>query len=276
MSATTSRRNDAAATTGGTGTRPTDGRGAVLRRAVGAEVVKTCQGRTPLLVLALALLMSTVTAYGFAVEYEAGVADGSVPADFVTGEVARAWMMTYLFAGVLGAHAAAREFDRRTVARTVLAAGGRTTMFAARTVATALVGLGFGLVAAVGAVVSCLVFVPGVGARPDWSADVVLSVLGVAATCPAAALLGSFVGWLVRSRLVAVLLVVVQTVLVEPGLQRLWPEPSSYLFTIALSAVYRDSKDGLLDVPVAVAVVVGWLVVLGAWALWRLRRRDLL
>ncbi len=253
-----------------TATEPSGGFGAVLR----GEFTKSTQGLSLPLLVALGVLMSTVTAYGFWEEYRLPLEAGLMERSFVTSEVVRAWMMIYLFAGIAGAQYVTREFRGKVIARTVLAARSRATVFAAKAVVTVVIGLGFGAVATLGAVASALLWPPASAGGPQWSRDAVLSIVGIVVCCVAAALFGAFLGWVVRSQVAAVAIVIILTVMIEPAVQRLWPEGGNALFTIALSAIYRDSHDGLLAIPAAAGVAAGWLVVLGTvgWVLFR--RRD--
>lgn len=61
---------------------------------------------------------------------------------------------------------------------------------------------------------------------------------------------------------------------VEPAIQRLVPDVAQFLFTIALSSVYRDGKPDLLPVGAALGVCAVWIAGLGLAARTSFFRRD--
>lgn len=239
-----------------------------------AELMKVRTGRTWWLLALAGVAMCVLTSYGYAVEGRAGGALAGPP-DEVTGSIARSWMMMFLFAGILGALSVSREFGSRTITRTALLGGGRQRVFAAKMVAAAGIGVAFGALAVVGAVLAPLVIMPPLGLTAAWSPAVTWTVVGVFASSVFAAVWGGFLGWLVRNPIVAVGAVVCLTLLVDPGLQRLAPEVAQYLFTIALSSLYGDQKPVLLGAGAALACVAAWLAGTGVLAGRLFASRDI-
>jgi ABC-2 type transport system permease protein len=216
------------------------------------------------------ILLSGTAAYGYAVAASPDAATGPADLGTVSGQVVRAWMMMFLFAALFGAIHVTREYSAGTIGRSVLVAG-RTRFLAVKTTTSAAVGALFGLVAVTLGLASAQGFLPLVGAHPVWTRDVWLTAAGVFACCVAAGVWGAALGWIIRHQVGAVSVVVFLTLVVEPALQRIVPDVSAYLLTIAMSALYLDGKPELLSVPLALTVVVGWLA-----AAWLLARRQLL
>lgn len=241
--------------------------------ALNCELLKLRTGRTWWLLLLGGVAMCAVTSIGFAGEAGAATVTGGPSAH--TAAVARTWMMLLLFAALLGASVVTREYAAGTLARTVLTTGSRGRVFLAKLVIGTGAGLAFGLVGAIGAVVSPAAVMHDPRYPVEWSAEATWTTVGIVASCVLAAAWGVAVGWIVRSATGAALAVVVVVLLVDPGLQRLVPQAASYLFTIALSSIYLDDKPSLLGVPAAVAVALCWIAGLTSWGLWSWRHRDL-
>lgn len=254
-----------------------------LRDLLAVEWMKVRLARSWWILLLAGLTMSLVTSYGYAVEGRnnlellasgQGAPGWSGSVATVTSEVSRAWMMMFLFAGILGALTVSREFGNRTLGRSVLLLGSRRSLFQSKLAVAGLIGGGFGLVAAIGATVTPLAMMSPLGLDPVWTSDTTWTVVGVFACNVFAALAGVFVGWLITNPIGAITVVVGLTLLLDPGLQRLVPEAAKFLFTIALSSIYRDDKPELLGIVPAVLVVLAWLAVIGLLARRAVLRRD--
>lgn len=240
-------------------------------RTLRSELLRILTGRTWWILAASGILMSTVTAYGYAENgREVGLADA-----VVTGDVVRAWMMMFLFSSLLGGVLFTRDAHSGALSRSVILTRGRTEVYWAKASAAIIAGAGFGTVAALLGVATALAFLPTAGMEAVWSTDAVLTVLGVFLCSLIAAPFGLFVGMIVGNTAGASALLLLVTLLVDPGLQRLVPEAARYLFTIALSAVYRDAKPELLSMPLGALVAVAWVLALGCVGYLLLQRRDL-
>ncbi len=90
-----------------------------------------------------------------------------------------------------------------------------------------------------------------------------------------ASVFGFFVGVLARNSTLTLLILLLQTLLLDPGLQRIWPDVAKYLFTIALSSIYRDVLPDILPLAAGAAVAGAWIVVLGAIAWTSFSRKDI-
>lgn len=238
-----------------------------MRELLRAESLKARTGSLLPLLLAGGLLLGTVSALGFARIGDQLVAAGQSSPATVTDDVVRAYMVTFLFAALAGAALVTRDTATGALARAVLEHD-RRRVFRAKVLVAGTVGLGFGVVTAVVATIAPWALLAGTPVPVTWTPDTTAIVVGVLACNVAAALWGSALGWLIRNQIAAVGTVLTITLLIDPGLQRLLPTGSGYLFTIALSSIYRDTRPDLLAVPLALLVVLAWLGVLS----WLSRR----
>jgi ABC-2 type transport system permease protein len=250
---------------------PTTSGSGLLARTLRAELLRARQGRQ-LVSLALgAIVLCLITSYALA----AGVQSGASPqsaAELTEGQV-RAWMMTFLLAAIFGSMVFTRDVGTGALTRSVLS-GSRASVFAAKVIVSAVAGLGYGVLAAVMSFVTTYAVNAGLGVPFEWTREATLIAVGITACCVLAAVFGLFVGMLARSGAVALIVLLLQTLLVEPGLQRIAPDAAKYLFTIALSSVYRDVLPHLLPLALGALVAVAWIAVLGVLAWLRFVRKD--
>ena len=201
--------------------------------------------------------------------------DGRGKPALIDADVVRAWMMTFLFSGIFAALYIAREFDSRVINRTVLLTGTRQRVLSTKLLVVAMFGVLFAVLAAVGAVASALILPGFLGVDIAWSEEATWTLLGVMTCCVLAALWGAGIALCVRHQIVAILIVVGFCLLIDPGVQRIWPEAANGLFTIALSSLYLDPKPDLLAVPLATLVAAAWVIAPTALGAWRFVRKDL-
>ncbi|PID97206.1 MAG: ABC transporter permease [Actinomycetales bacterium] len=220
-----------------------------------------------------AVLMAGLTAYGWTTLTVSPSNGLALTPETLAGEIVRSWMTVFLFAGIFAALLYTRDAGSGGLARSVLAAGSRQRLFAVKMAAATIVGLGFGVLAVVGAVGSTFGLARWQQVDIEWTSEVTWTALGVFLTCPLAALFGLAVGMIVRNTAGAIGVLLVTTLLLEPGLQRLAPEQAKYLFTIALSGVYRDHGQVLSMASGAITAGL-WIAVLAIVARYRLMTRD--
>ncbi|HEY8979827.1 MAG TPA: ABC transporter permease [Streptomyces sp.] len=244
---------------------------AALVRHTQAELLKAGSGRAMLGALVGGFLWCALTGYGY---YTEGRADAAaVASGAVTDDIVRAWMMMLLFSAISCALVVTRDFAQGTAARTVLLYGGRAEVFRAKLAAALLISTGFALTATAGAAVNVLLASSG-GTDLAWTAETTKTLLGVGGCVLLAGPWGLMAGWIVRKQTLTVLAIVILVVGVEPAVQRLVPEAAQFLFTIALSSVYRDHRPDLLPVGAAVGVCLLWIVLFGVIARTRFLRKD--
>ncbi len=247
---------------------PTRGR---FGRVVRAELWRARQGRQLISLAIGAVVLCLLTSYALAAQVQSGSSTQG-PAELTEGQ-ARSWMMTFLLAGIFGSMLFTRDARTGALTRSILMSG-RRTVFGAKVVASAVAGLGFGVLAAVMALGTTYGVNSGLGVPFSWTAEATKIVLGIVVCCVLASVFGFFVGVLARSGTIALLLLLLQTLLVDPGLQRIWPDFAKYLFTVALSSVYRDVLPDILPLAAGAAVAVAWVAVLGAVAWTSFSRKD--
>jgi hypothetical protein len=240
-------------------------------RTVRAELRQAVQGRQLMSLAIGAVALCLLTSYALAAKVQSGASAQSA-AELTEGQV-RSWMMTFLLAGIFGSMLFTRDVRTGALTRSILMSS-RGVVFGAKVVVSAVAGLGFGALAAVLALGTTYGVNTGLGVPFEWTAEATKIALGIVVCCVLAAVFGFFVGVLVRSGTVALLLLLLQTLLLDPGLQRIWPDVAKYLFTVALSSVYRDVLPHILPLAAGAAVAVAWVVVLGALAWTNFSRKD--
>ncbi|WP_263168400.1 ABC transporter permease [Streptomyces sp. SCSIO ZS0520] len=238
-----------------------------------AELMKTGTGRATLGSLLGGALWCALTGYGY---YAQGRDDAAALASgAVTGDIIRGWMMMLLFSAITCALIVTRDVSGGTLARAVLSYGGRGRVFLAKLLAALATSALFAVVAVGGALANWALAARSTETDLVWNAESTKTLLGVAACVLLSGVWGLMTGWLVRNQTLAVLSVLVLMVGIEPAVQRFAPEAAQFLFTIALSSLYRDPKPDLLPVAAAALVSVVWVAALTAAARVSLLRRDI-
>ena len=242
--------------------------------ALRGEWLKARSGRAWIVLLVSGVYMSVMTSFGYGSEGDKALDQGSADLAAVTDDVVRAWMMTFLFAALYGAVVVTREYGSGSISRSVLVTG-RARLFGAKLAVGALMGALSGAVAVVCSVLSAWGVLAVYGRDFAWTQETTLIAAGVFVCNVLAAPWGVFLGWIIRHQIASVVTVMGLTLLVDPGLQQLAPKASGYLFTIAMSSVYRDVGHTLLSPQAALLVIAGWLAAAGFAAYRLLRVRDL-
>ncbi|MFD4633550.1 ABC transporter permease [Streptomyces sp. NPDC058284] len=246
---------------------------ALLVRHTQAELLKAGSGRAMLGTLVGGVLWCALTGYG---QYTLGRTDtNAVASGAVTDDIVRAWMMLLLFSAIACALVITRDFAHGTAARSVLLYGNRSAVFRAKLAAGTLISVGIALTAMAGALVNVLLASSGSTDLP-WTAESTKTLLGVGGCVALAGPWGLMIAWIIRKQTLTVLALVVLVVGVEPAAQRLVPEAARFLFTIALSSVYRDHKPDLLPLSAALGVCLLWVALLGLVARTRFLHKDVM
>ncbi|MFI5765326.1 MULTISPECIES: ABC transporter permease [unclassified Streptomyces] len=245
-----------------------------MRNLIAGETRKALTGRAWWALPLAGAWLCLITTFGYVSGGEKAIADGSTSLA-VGQDVARSWMMMFLLAAVFGAVHVTRDYASGTMVRSALLAGSRSRLFGAKLAVSTAAGAVFGLIAAALGAVSVYLGPLPFGLEAAADGETALILVGVFACCTLAAPWGALIGWIVRNQTGAVATLIGLTLLVDPGLQRLVPEVSKYLLTIAMSSVYRDVKPDLLSLPWAYAVIAAWLAAAFVAGRHLVRTRDI-
>ena len=188
---------------------------------------------------------------------------------------------TGLFILLLGVVGMAGEWRHRTITSTILAAPDRLKLLAAKVLSYALAGALMSLIVTiiimlVGTLILSSRGQPTIGVSE--LADVLWRNLLVAALLGA---LGVCVGALVRNQIVAVVVVLVLSFVLEPAIMGLVPDVGKFGPTVgAPSGIvqtqpFGETNNDLLGPALAALVLLGWVTLLFAAAATLLRQRDL-
>lgn len=245
-----------------------------MRRLVHAEALKARTGKAWWLMLVIGIPWTLVVCLGVSVAGMEYIEKGATTEPALQAEIARQWFAMLLFTALFGTLLVGREFSTRSIARSTLLSESRNDLIRAKLVVGVASGAAYGLLAVALAFASMWFFFVTNDLELQWTTEVLTTLLGVFAVSVLAAAWGVLIGWICREQIVGVVAVLGLTLLVEPGLQAIAPDIFNFPFTIALSSIYQDTKDGLLAVPAAVAICFAWLAGAGALAVTLTRRMD--
>lgn len=245
--------------------------GPSLPRLVRANLRRSFVGRAWSGLVLAGVGMSSLTSYGY---LQIGVTD-NVWWDVTGGHMVRSWFMMLLFAALLPAVLFGREVSSGTFAREAVLVPDRRRLFWSKTTMALGIGAALGTIAAGLSIVTTQLFLGTQDQPLQFVDDVTLTIVGVFFCSLIAAPMGMFVAMITRSTVAATGVLLFAILLVEPGLQRLVPSFAQYLFSIALSGLYRDPKPILLGQVSGALVATAWVVAVGAVAYRRIMTRDI-
>ncbi|MCC2308123.1 hypothetical protein [Cellulomonas chengniuliangii] len=241
-----------------------------MRDIVGAARMRALTGRSWWLLATGGIGVCVLAAAGYATT----VTD--LPPQEATDGLVGLWFTLLLFSALFAGNVTARDHATGTIARTVLTAGGRDRALAAGLRVSVEIGVVYGLVAAALGAATPWVLLPAAGVDVAWTDSTWAVVLGVFVVTAVAAPWGALLGWLVRSQVATIGILVVQMLLTDELVQRLAPGVGKFGLSMAMASIYGDGRDDLLAVPAAAAVIAVWLAVAAVGAVLLVRRRDVL
>jgi ABC-2 type transport system permease protein len=167
-------------------------------------------------------------------------------------------LVVSVFTLIMGATSMTTEYRSGTIAGTFLATPTRRPVVVAKTIASAAVGLMFGLIAALIPVVSAVVYfmvkgLPIALGRPVL--DAVLIVCVIAAYCGA---VGAGVGAAIRSQLVAIIGVLCWHVIVEQLVGGLFHQTSKWMPFLGTEGALTQRADGMLKPAQGVMMMIAY------------------
>lgn len=238
---------------------------------VRADLLRLRFSRSAVVLLLLGVGFLLLSNVGFA--QDAGKGGYASDSDAVLALVRNGFSVC-LFAALFGAIAVAGELQSGDGARAWLSRPSWRDQLGAKSSVALGVGLLFGLAAAGVATLSAALLLPAQDVTFAFSGEVAGALVGVVAVCALAALWGTALGTLVPRTTIAGAVVVLQMLLLEPGLVRLAATPFNLLFGNALGALYGEQEYDALPLAVGAPVAVLWVVAAAAVAIaWR-RRND--
>ena len=189
--------------------------------------------------------------------------------------------LAVLFAIILGITIITNEFRHGTVTPTFLAEPRRERVIFAKAIAATVVAIGFALLSLVVVAAVAITWLTIVDAQLQLGDAEFLTRIGEQTLSTVLwALLGVAIGTAVHSQVAALVGTLIWIFLVENLLVGLlglvdFDRVAEYLPFHALDAADGTGADNLLSYGAGVAVSLGWILLLGAFGIWRTRRRDI-
>lgn len=180
----------------------------------------------------------------------------------------------YLFVLVLAATMATAEFRYSTAAGTYLTMPVRDRVVTAKVLAAVPIGAGFGLLAGLLSLAIVVVWFAVKGGGPSIDASVWIAVAEDGLQCAFAGMLGVALGMAIRNQVVAILVVLGWTLVVEPLVAGLLPDLMRWMPLTGAAGAFGPENPDLLARPAAALLMLGYVVAAWAVALVLERRRD--
>jgi len=226
-----------------------------------------------LLGLGLALAIITIiTEFNSAAE--AGGGASGIPSE--QGPIlAGYWMSVHLAASIVAALMVTREQDSGAIERTLLfASSSRQRTLWSKTLASLVVVAPMALLAGLLSLFTPTILAAVTDFEPGNESYPWTTALGLFGICLLAAPWGVFIGIICRSSIIAALVLVFTTLVVDVFLIGSVPVVGRMTFTVALSSVYGGETAGNLEFLPGLAVAMIWLVIGGALASLVFSRRE--
>lgn len=236
-----------------------------------ADLLRLRFSRSTVVLLLLGVGFLLLSNVGFA--QEAGEGQYASDSEAVLALVRNGFSVC-LFAALFGAIAVSGELQSGDGARAWLSRPSWRDQLGAKSAVALLVGTVFGLVGAGVATLSAALLLPAQDVTFAFSGEVAGALVGVVAVSALAALWGTALGTLIPRTTIAGAVVVLQMLLLEPGLVRLASTPFNLLFGNTLGALYGEQEYTTVPLALGAVLAVAWVVGAAALAIaWR-RRHD--
>jgi ABC-type transport system involved in multi-copper enzyme maturation permease subunit len=188
--------------------------------------------------------------------------------------------LSVLMAIILGITIITTEFRHGTVTPTFLAEPRRERVILSKALAAVLVAIGFALLALVVVAAVAIPWLTIVDAEVLRDPELLTRAGEQILSAVLWALMGVAIGTAVHSQVAALVGTLIWIFLVENLLVGLFglvdaDGVAEYLPFHALDAADGTGADNLLSYESGLAVTLGWIVLLGAFGIWRTRRRDI-
>jgi ABC-type transport system involved in multi-copper enzyme maturation permease subunit len=238
---------------------------------VASELLKVWTAPRTLLGILLSEL--AIVLIGTIATLHAAVTDPVFPPQ-LSRDIATMGGIALLFTTLVGVLIATTEYRHGTITLTFLASPVREKVLAAKSGAALIASV---LLVVPAALLPIVIAEIWVGGRADYhfgghewqlAARVFLGGALVA-------MIGFFIGAILKRQLGAVILVLAWLVFLEPALRGLFPGTKDYLIGPAIGGVLGGSGNDVPSFGQSLAVVIAYLAVLGAVAVVLTRRRDI-
>ncbi|WP_195905814.1 ABC transporter permease [Parafrankia discariae] len=245
-----------------------------MRRQIRSEFLKARSGWLLPTLLISATLLDVLSMLGTASVVHDDLVAGQTTAAAASHDVIRLGFANLLFAALFGVLTVTGEYRTGTISRSLLLSRSRRDVLGAKAVVSLFAGFLFGLA---GAGTGLLAGWVTLGARGDelvLDRETWLICLGLVLVSTLTAPWGTFLGWLIRGQVPAVIVTIVWTLIVESALSAWIPGFARFLPGGAQAAIYRDTSTDVLSMPWGLVLFCGWLSLAAVVADRLLRHRD--
>ncbi|MEX5636258.1 ABC transporter permease [Parafrankia sp. FMc2] len=245
-----------------------------MRRQISSELLKARSGWLLPALLLTATLMDVLSMLGTSGIVHDDLAAGQTTAAAASHDIIRLGFANLLFSALFGVLMVTGEYRTGTISRSLLIARARRDVLAAKAAVSLLAGFLFGVA---GAGTGLLAGWIALGARGDslvLDRESWLICVGLVLVSTLAAPWGTFLGWVIRAQVPAVIATLVWTLVVESALNAWIPGFARFLPGGAQASIYRDTTVDVLSMPWGLLLFCGWLAVAAAVSERLLRRRD--
>jgi ABC-2 type transport system permease protein len=171
-----------------------------------------------------------------------------------------------IFVLLLGVMLMSGEFRHGTITQTLLITPNRWKVLVAKLVAGAVLGLAFGAVAEIFALFLAVPLLELKGVDVNFGDDATSLVIGTILTTTLCGMLGVALGSVIRSQVVAIVVVFAALLIVEPiitlATETRWPEFPKYLPSHAITGIVDDGSESAFSREGSAAVLAGYVLVL--------------
>ena len=245
----------------------------IWRRLVRSEIRKLTSTRMPLAFLLVLIGIAALNAVAVMFGTEADGSKAFVATGFDQQSLVAFASNAFIIAGLLGAIAAAQEYQHRTVIPTFLASPRRYRAAISQFGAIFIAGGALGLAGAGLVIVAVVVALPSTEYGFLMGTGAIVRVLSASTFAGATgSVLGAGIGVLVRNTGGAVVGTVITLIVAPPLVVQLTSEAASWIPASLANAV--SGVGGDTTVPAALAALAAWALVPAAAGLLSVQRRD--
>ncbi len=227
-----------------------------------AELLKLRTTRMVYGMLGALLLIVAIATVAAIIDQSAGELAGETDQAELFGTAATG----IIFVLLLGVMLMAGEFRHGTITQTFLVTPNRWKVLAAKLVAGGVLGFVFGALAELFALVLAVPLLELKGVDFTFADEATSLVVGTIVTTTICGMLGVALGSVIRSQVVAIIVVFAGLLIVEPiitvATESRWPEFPKYLPSHAITGIVDDGSESAFSREASAAVLAGYVLVL--------------